>query len=86
MAAGRSADMQQAAYFHDLLSQQRAETCGKLDEHRAAVTHYENGGDTSGARHTRRIIKALEAEIRTIDRMLKALCVQLDRPTRPRAR
>jgi hypothetical protein len=82
MAGGRSADMQQAAYFHDLLSQHRAEICENLDEHRAALAHDERRGDVSGARHKRRIIKALETEIRTIDRMLRALVVHLDMPTR----
>ena len=83
MAAGRRADMQQAAYFHDLLSQQRAEICEDLDHHKTALTNDEDRGDVSGARRKRRIIKALETEIRTIDRMLRALNIQLDMPTRP---
>ena len=83
MAGSRSADMEQAAYFHDLLSQQRAEICEELDEHLAALTNYEHGSDVSGVRYKRRIIKALETEIRTIDRMLRALSIRLDMPTRP---
>ena len=70
--------MQQAAYFHDLLTQERDEICENLGEQRVALGMYEHSGDVAGVRRKRRIIKALETEIGTIDRMLKALSVQLD--------
>ena len=82
IVGSRSADMQQAAYFYELLTQERAEVSESLDEHRMGIALYERAGDVSGLRRQRRMIRVLESEIRNIDRMLKALAVQLNSPVR----
>jgi hypothetical protein len=72
-----SADLQQAEYFYTLLIQQRSELCEGLDRHRAALARFERIGDPSGVRRKQRTIMALESELRTIDRLNKALRVRI---------
>ena len=69
----RQADIQQAVIFRSLLADRRAQLCNRLDEQAAKLEHYERGRDSVRARRKRRQIKAIGAEIRDIDRMMRAL-------------
>ena len=75
------AELQQAHYFDALLGRQRAELDELLDHLHAELSHLDRIGDVSESRTKRRLIKALEAEVRSIDRMRKALRLRLaDQP------
>jgi hypothetical protein len=76
MAYG-SADEKQAEYFVRLLDGQLAELRAKLDDQRRALVRYEHIGDMSGVRRKQRIIKALDSDARSIERMCNALRFRL---------
>jgi hypothetical protein len=71
------ADLQQAHYFHTLLGDERAELEEQLDQLHTELLTLDRIGDEHGVRTKRRIIKALESEARSIDRMRKALSARL---------
>lgn len=71
------ADREQAHYFNELLGRQRAELNERLDALRAQVMQLDRAGDTTAVRHKQRVIKALESEVRVIDRMRNALSLRL---------
>jgi hypothetical protein len=71
--AYNSADEKQAEYFLRLLDGQLTELCARLDDQRRALVRYEHIGDMSGVRRKRRIIKALDSDARTVERMGNAL-------------
>jgi hypothetical protein len=73
----RTADLQQAEYFWRLLDHQRDEICEQLEHQQMALARFEHVGDTAAVRRKRRIIKALRADIRTIDRLLENLRIRL---------
>ena len=77
----RDADTRQAEYFWRLLDRHKAEVCELLEARLDALAGDERAGDLVGVRRQRRIVKALEAELRTVDRMLVALRVRLGLPT-----
>lgn len=72
-----AADREQAYRFDEMLGQQRAELGERLDELHEQATKLDSIGDHAGIRRTRRIIRALETEVRTIDQMLRALRIRL---------
>jgi hypothetical protein len=72
-----AADREQAYRFDEMLGQQRAELGERLDELHEQATKLDSIGDQAGVRRTRRIIRPLETEVRTIDRMLRALRIRL---------
>ncbi len=72
-----AADLQQAHYFHELLAHKRAELDEQLDDIQVELFRLDRMGDVRGVRSKRRIIKALESEARSIDRMRKALSLRL---------
>jgi hypothetical protein len=73
LLAEREADIQQAQVFHSLLAEQRVELCDRLDEQAIKLVRYEQNRDWNGARRKRRRIKQIGADIRDIDRMMRAL-------------
>ncbi|MBV8349194.1 MAG: hypothetical protein JOZ49_17220 [Mycolicibacterium sp.] len=72
------ADREQAHYFDGVLSGQRAERDRRLDGLYLEVTRLDGIGDAAGVRHKRRLIRSIENEVRTIDRMQKALRLRLE--------
>ena len=75
------ADMQQAEYFWRMLDGRKAEICDLLEGQLDALASFQRAGDLGGVRCHRRIMEALESELRTVDRMLLALRVRLGLPT-----
>ena len=76
-----SADAQQAEYFWRLLDSRKAEVCELLEAELDALENVKRTGCLVGVRRHRRAVRALEAELRTVDRMLLALRVRLGLPT-----
>jgi len=76
--------MLQAEYFWRLLDRRKAEVCELLEPHLDALARLQRAGDLAGVRRERRIVKAFQAEVRTIDGILRALRVRLGLPTLPR--
>jgi hypothetical protein len=79
--AARDADLDQAEYFLRLLDRQKVEVCEALEAELDALARFQRAGDLAGVRRKRRIVKALEAELRTVDQLLIALRVRLGMPT-----
>jgi hypothetical protein len=80
-----TADVQQAGVFYAFLAEQRTQLCDRLDQQAARLAHYERHGDRPGSERKRRLIRALGAEIRDIDRMMHGLRVRLLRRERDAA-
>lgn len=78
-----SADEKQAEYFLRLLDDRRAALCALLDVQLRDSARYEHIGGMSGVRRKRRIIKALDSEARSIDRMRNALRFRLSDRLQP---
>ena len=66
-----------------LLSEQRAAVREKLDRLYAALARSERGGHLSSVRRKRLLIRAMESDIRAIDRMLQALGSRLSAASNP---
>ena len=81
MAPPPSADLQQAEYFWRILDSRKAEVCERLEAEFDALARVNRAGCLEGSRRHRRAVKTLEAELRTLDRMLVALRVELGLPT-----
>jgi len=62
-------DIEQVEYFWALLSEQRAAVREKLDRLHASLARSERGGHLSSVRRKRLLIRAMESDIRAIDRM-----------------
>jgi hypothetical protein len=77
----RDADGMQAEYFWRMLDGRKAEVCELLETQLDALARYQRAGDLAGVRRHKRIVKNLESEVRTVDRMLLALRVRLGLPT-----
>jgi hypothetical protein len=75
------ADLHQAEYFWRLLDRRKVEVCEALEAELDALARFQRAGDLAGVRCKRRITKALEAELRTVDQLLVALRVRLGLPT-----
>ena len=80
---GANSDIEQVEYFWALLSEQRAAVREKLDRLNAALARSERGGHLSSVRRKRLLIRAMENDIRTIDRMLYALGNRLSASSNP---
>ena len=76
-----TADAQQAEYFRQLLDHRKVEVCDLLEVELDALARVQRTGSTVGLRHHRKMVRALEAELRTVDRLLLALRVRLGLPT-----
>jgi hypothetical protein len=76
-----SADLQQAEYFRRILDSRKAEVCERLEAEFDALARVQRAGCLDASRRHRRAVKTLEAELRTLDRMLVALRVELGLPT-----
>ena len=88
-AHSRSADRRQAEYFRRLLADQRAQVSDELSGHAASLARYQQVGDLAGVRRLRRIVRANETELMTLDRLIFALDNRfgpLDLPMSPPAR
>jgi hypothetical protein len=73
-APTRTADRDQAGYFfHELLGRKRADLDARIDQLHIELTTLDPVHDGHAVRSKRRIIRALESEAYSIDRMLKAL-------------
>ena len=68
-----AADDEQGRYFHELLTVERAELEERLERLHTQAMKLTAMGEERKARNKRKIIRALEGEAHTIDRMLKAL-------------
>jgi hypothetical protein len=80
-AVQRTADTEQAEYFRQLLDGRKCEVCELLEAELDALARAQHTGCLAGVRRHRRLVKALEADLRTVDRMLVALRVRLGLPT-----
>jgi hypothetical protein len=78
---GESADTKQAVYFKQLLDRRKSEVCELLETELDALARVQRMGCAAGVRRHRRTVNALEAELRTIDRLVLALRVRLGMPT-----
>jgi hypothetical protein len=81
ISSGRDADVCQAEYFWRLLDQRKVEVCEALEAELDALARFQRAGDLAGVRCKRRIVRALEAELRTLDQLLVALRIRLGLPT-----
>ncbi|MDT5134795.1 MAG: hypothetical protein QOE41_4106 [Mycobacterium sp.] len=80
--AGNS-EIEQVEFFFALLSEQRTAVREKLDRLYAALARSERGGHLSSVRRKRLLIRAMEGDIRAIDRMLHALGNRLSASSNP---
>ena len=78
---GESADTKQAVYFKQLLDRRKSEVCELLETELDELARVQRMGCAVGVRRHRRMVNALEAELRTIDRLVLALRVRLGMPT-----
>jgi hypothetical protein len=69
----RTADHNQAGYFYELLGRKRADLDKRIDTLHVELTRLDRGHHERAVHSKRRIIRALESEAHSIDRMLKAL-------------
>ena len=76
-----TADAQQAEYFRQLLDHRKVEVCELLEVELDALARVQRAGCTVGVQHHRRMVRALKAELRTIDRLLLRLRVRFGYPT-----
>jgi hypothetical protein len=74
-----AADRQQARYFDELLGCHRAKLDQRIDGLSAQVSKMDRtGSDARVSRRTQRTIRALERDVRRIDRMRDALRLRLE--------
>jgi hypothetical protein len=74
-----AADRQQARYFDELLGCHRAKLDQRIDGLSAQVPKMDRiGDDARVSRRTQRTIRALERDVRRIDRMRDALRLRLE--------
>jgi hypothetical protein len=78
--ADRAGDVRQAWYFLRILGAQSVELDERLKAQRAQLVRYAEIGDLSATRRTQRLVRALEVQERTIDRLMSALKVRLSAP------
>ena len=74
-----AADRQQARYFDELLGCHRAKLDQRIDGLSAQVSKMDRTGDDARvSRRTQRTIRAVERDVRRIDRMRDALRLRLE--------
>jgi hypothetical protein len=69
----RTADRRQADYYRRLLEDQRAQVHEELAEHSQMLARHQRAGDLSGVKRMRRLVRAKETELITLDRLIQAL-------------
>ena len=69
----RSGDRRQAEYYRRLLEIQRAQIYEELVGHAATLTRYHQAGDLPGVRRLRRLVRAKESELVTLERLINGL-------------
>jgi hypothetical protein len=67
------ADRHQAQYYRGLLEAQRVQVQEELAGHVTTLARYHHAGDLGGVRRVRRLVRAKETELNTIDHLLKDL-------------
>lgn len=72
-----AADREQAHYFQELLAGFQAELTQRIEDLYAKALKPERTGDDAALGHTRRTIRALEKDVRTMQRMREALRLRL---------
>jgi hypothetical protein len=77
----RDADKQQAEYFWHMFDGRKSEICEQLEARLDALARCQRDGDLGGVRRQKHLVRALEFDLRRIDRMLLALRVRLGMPT-----
>ncbi len=73
-----TADRQQAQYFDELLGCLQGELDEQIEGLYAQVLTLDRIGDDAGVSRTRRTIRVLETELRTIERMREGLRFRLE--------
>jgi hypothetical protein len=76
----RTADRQQAEYFRRVLDDQRTQVQQELARDSSLLAKYQHAGDLSGVRRMRRVVRARETELITLDRLIDALNQRFARP------
>lgn len=79
----RTADRRQADYYRRLLEGQRAQVQEELAEHSQVLAHHQRAGDLSGVKRVRRLVRANETELMTVDRLIEALDKRFGADRRP---
>ena len=69
----RTADRDQAQYFHELLGRKREELDARIDKLWIELGRLDRVHHVRAVDSKRRIIRAFESEVHSIDRMLKTL-------------
>jgi hypothetical protein len=72
-----TADREQAHYFDELLAGLQAEVDQRIEDLYAKGFKLERTGGEAALGHTRRTIRALEKDVRTMQRMREALRLRL---------
>lgn len=72
-----TADREQAHYFQELLAGLQAEQDQRIKDLYAKALKQDRTGDDAALGHTRRTIRALEKDVRTMQRMREALRLRL---------
>src|ERR1700752_2668259 len=80
-SSGRDADLDQAEYFWRLLDRRKVEVCEALEAEGDALARFQRAGDLAGVRRKRRIVRVLDAELRTVGQLLVGLRIRLGLPT-----
>lgn len=68
-----SAEVRQAEYFSQVLGRQRSEILDELEQCRVALAEHRENGDLANVTRLRRIVRAKESELNTVDRLLEGL-------------
>ena len=77
----RNADAEQAEYFWRLLDGRKFELSQHLEAELDELAECQRTGSLTGVRRHKRLVKALQAELRTVDRLMVALRLRLGLPT-----
>ncbi|HUO40570.1 MAG TPA: hypothetical protein VMU34_23205 [Mycobacterium sp.] len=77
-----NADMEQAEYFCRLLDGMKSQVCRQLGARLDELATFQRTGDLLGVRRHQQVVKALDSERETLDRILVALWVRLGLSTR----
>lgn len=77
----RNPDTEQAEYFLRLLDGRKFELSQVLEAELDELTACQRAGSLTGVRRHKRVVKALQAELRTVDRLMVALRLRLGLPT-----
>jgi hypothetical protein len=76
----RTADRRQADYFRRLLDGQRSQVELELAAHSSMLERHQRAGDLPGIRRARRLLRATQTELFTIQRLIEALDIRFGPP------